>query len=85
MVMMALAWDLKAWWALHLPEEPGRWQKQHRAEKRWLLGLEFKTFVQAFMRIPYPQVRTGRRLAYRLLAWNPHLPVFFRVVEQLRC
>ena len=85
LVMTALAWDLKAWWALQLPEEPGRWQAQHRTQKRWLLGLEFKTFVNAFMRIPCQLVRTGRRLVYRLLAWNPHLPIFFRVVEQLRC
>ncbi len=85
MVMTALAWDLKAWWALQLPETPGRWQAQHRAEKRWLLGLEFKTFVNTFVRIPCQLVRTGRRLVYRLLAWNPHLPIFFRVVEQLRC
>lgn len=26
MVMTALAWDLKAWWALLLPEAPGRWR-----------------------------------------------------------
>src|SRR5262249_43964559 len=45
MGMAALAWDLKAWWALLLPERPGRWQDRHRADKRWVLGLEFKTFV----------------------------------------
>jgi len=22
---------------------------------------------------------------YRLLGWNPHLPIFFRLVERLRC
>src|SRR5262249_51926051 len=44
MVMTALAWDLKAWWALSLPEAPGRWQERHRAQKRWVLRLEFKTF-----------------------------------------
>ena len=85
MVMTALAWDLKAWWALLLPERPGRWQERHRADKRWVLGLEFKTFVSAFMRIPCQIVRTGRRLVYRLLAWNPHLPIFFRLVARLRC
>lgn len=85
MVMTALAWDLKAWWALLVPEAPGRWQEKHRTEKRWLLGLEFKTFVQTFMRLPCQLVRTGRRLVYRLLAWNPHLPIFFRLVERLRC
>lgn len=85
MVMTALAWDLKAWWALLLPEEPGRWQAKYRAEKRWVLGLEFKTFVNAFVRLPCQIVRTGRRLVYRLLSWNPHLPIFFRLVERLRC
>jgi len=85
MVMTALAWDLKAWWALLLPEAPGRWQERHRAEKRWVLRLEFKTFVNAFVRIPCQIVRTGRRLVYRLLSWNPHLPIFFRLVERLRC
>ena len=85
MVMTALAWDLKAWWALLLPEAPGRWQERHRAEKRWLLGLEFKTFVAAFVRIPCQIVRTGRRLVYRLLAWYPHLPIFFRLADRLRC
>src|SRR6266850_1247678 len=85
MVMTGLAWNLKAWWALTLPETPGRWQDKHRAEKRWVLGIEFKTFVNAFVRIPCQIVRTGRRLVYRLLAWNPHQPIFFRLVGTLQC
>jgi hypothetical protein len=85
MVMTALAWNLKAWWALLLPEEPGRWQEKHRTEKRWVLGLEFKTFVNAFVRLPCQIVRTGGRWLYRLLGWNPHLPIFFRLLDQLRC
>jgi hypothetical protein len=85
MVMTALAWNLKAWWALTLPETPGRWQEKHRAEKRWVLGIEFKTFLNAFMRIPCQIVRTGRKLVYRLLAWNPYQPIFFRLVSALRC
>jgi hypothetical protein len=85
MVMTALAWDLKAWWALLLPAAPGRWQAKHQAEKRWVLGLEFKTFVNAFVRLPCQIVRTARRLVYRLLSWNPHLPIFFRLVARLNC
>jgi hypothetical protein len=83
MVMTALAWNLKAWWALTLPEG-GRWQKQHRTDKSWVLGLEFKTFRHAFIDLPCQIIRTGRRLVYRLLAWNPHLPIFFRLVDRLR-
>ena len=85
MVMTALAWNLKAWWALMLPELPGRCQETHRAEKRWVLRLEFKTFVNAFMRLPCQIVRSGRKLIYRLLGWNPHQPIFFRLVDVLRC
>jgi hypothetical protein len=85
MVMTALAWNLKAWWALHLPEQPGRWQEKHQAEKRWVLRLEFKTFVNAFVRLPCQIIRTGRKLVYRLLGWNPYQPIFFRLVDVLRC
>jgi hypothetical protein len=85
MVMTALAWNLKAWWALLLPEQPGRWQERHRCEKRTVLGLEFKTFVNAFMRLPCQIVRTGRKLVYRLLSWNPWQHIFFRVFSVLRC
>jgi Transposase DDE domain group 1 len=85
MVMTALAWDLKAWWALLLPEGPGRHHEAYRADKRWVLGLEFKTFVQAFIQLPCQIVKTGRRLLYRLLSWNPHQPIFFRLVAALRC
>ena len=85
MVMAALAWNLKAWWALQLPESPGRWQKRHRDEKHTVLVMEFKTFVNAFIRLPCQIVRTGRQLIYRLLSWNPWQHLFFRTVAQLRC
>jgi hypothetical protein len=85
MLMTALGWNLKAWWALMLPETPGRWQEKHRAEKQWALKLEFKTFVNAFMLLPCQIIKTGHKLIYRLLAWNPHLPIFFRLLDRLRC
>jgi hypothetical protein len=85
MLMTALAWNLKAWWALMLPEAPGRWQQKHHAEKQWALKLEFKTFLNAFMLLPCQIVKTGRKLVYRLLRWNPHLPIFFRLLDVLRC
>jgi hypothetical protein len=84
MVMTALAWNLKAWWALWPTETPGRWQEQHRRDKATVLGMEFKTFVNAFLRLPCQLVRSGRRLIYRLLNWNPWQPIFFRTLEQLR-
>jgi hypothetical protein len=85
MVMTALAWNLKAWLALVLPEQPGRWAERHRSEKRTVLTMEFKRFVNVFIRMPCQIVRTGRRLVYRLLSWNAWQPVFFRALAVLRC
>jgi hypothetical protein len=85
MVMTALAWNLKAWLALQLPEQSGRWAERHREEKRTILTMEFKTFVNAFVRMPCQIIRTSRRLVYRLLSWNPWQPVFFRLLDVLRC
>jgi len=82
MVMASLAWSLKAWSALILPEE-GRWQEKHREEKYKLLRMEFATFRQAMINIPAQIVRTGRKILCRLLAWNPWQHVFFRLLDQL--
>jgi hypothetical protein len=83
MVMTSLAWNLKAWLALSLPET-GRHKLQHQTEKRSLLRMEFRTFVNALIRLPCQIVRSGRRLVYRLLSWNRWQPVLFRVVDALR-
>jgi Transposase DDE domain group 1 len=83
MVMAALAWTLKAWFALRLPET-GRWAARYAAEKRAVLRMEFKAFLHAFMLIPVQVVRTSRRLVFRLLAWNRWQAVFLRGFDQLR-
>jgi hypothetical protein len=83
MVMASLAWTLKAWFALMLPEE-GRWGEQYAAEKRAVLKMEFRTFQQTFMAMPCQIIRAGRRIVYRLLAWNPWQRVFLRGVDALR-
>lgn len=83
MVMASLAWTLKAWFALLLPQK-GRWKDKHRREKAIVLSMEFKRFVNAFVRVPALVVRTGRRLMFQLLSWNPWQEVFLRGVDALR-
>ena len=85
MVMTALAWNLKAWFALWPTEGPGRHIERHHQEKETILGMEFKTFINAFVRLPCQIVRTGGRLVYRILSWNPWQRVFFRTFAQLHC
>jgi Transposase DDE domain group 1 len=82
MVMASLAWSLKAWLALLLPEQ-GRWKKQRREEKQTLLRMDFATFRQAMVNIPAQIIRSSRRIIYRLLSWNRWQPVFFRLLDQL--
>jgi len=83
MVMASLAWNLKAWAALMLPVV-GRWREKHDREKDTLLRMEFRSFRAAFIDMPAQIVRTGRRLIYRLLSWNPWQRIFFRLVDVLR-
>jgi hypothetical protein len=82
MVMASLAWSLKAWAAMLVPESP-RHAERHRAEKRSLLRMEFRTFCAAVMEMPCQVIKGGRRLVYRLLSWNPWQGVFLRLVERL--
>jgi Transposase DDE domain group 1 len=84
MVMTALAWNLKAWFALSVPEHP-RHKEVHREQKRRLLRMEFKRFVNTIILMPCQIIQGGHRLLYRLLSWNEWQGVFLRVVHALRC
>jgi len=75
MVMTTLAWNLKAWFALLVPD---------RAKGIELLKMEFRTFLQAIMALPTQIVRTARRLIYRVLGYNRWLKDFLATFERLR-
>ena len=83
MVMASLAWSLKAWTALMVPVTP-RHAAKHEAEKRTLLRMEFATFRAAVIEMPCQIVKSGGRLIYRLLSWNPWQGMFLRLVERLQ-
>lgn len=75
MVIAALAWNLKAWYAQLMPDR--------KAGER-VLRMEFRTFLNALIRIPCQIVRTGRRLVYRFLGYSPWLEEFFETWDVLR-
>jgi hypothetical protein len=79
MLMTALGWNLKAWLALSLPEETPNKKSRAPSQKQRLLGMEFRTFVNYFLRVPAQVVRSGRQTIVRLLAYNTWQPVFFRL------
>jgi len=84
MVMASLAWTLKAWCGLLLPVTPGRHAARHREDKRLIVRMEFKRFVNSLIRLPCQIVRSGRRIVYRLLAWNPWANSLIRLAETMR-
>ena len=75
MVMATLAWNLKAWFALLVPD---------RAQGIELLKMEFRTFLQAIMALPAQIVRTARKLVYRVLGYNRWLKDFLTTFERIR-
>lgn len=82
MIMAALAWTLKAWFALLLPVHP-RWREKHAADRLDVLRMEFRTFLNSVIRIPCQIVRSARQIVYRLLAWTPREHLVFRILEAL--
>lgn len=75
MVMAALAWNLKSWYGLLVPE---------RERGLELVKMEFRRFLHAIMLIPCQIVRTARRVIYRVLGYNRWLTDFFATWERLR-
>lgn len=75
MVMGSLAWNLKAWFGLLMPD---------KAQGRKVVRMEFRGFLLQFMLLPCQVVKAGRRLIYRILKYTAELKAFFATVEKIR-
>lgn len=75
MVMAALAWNLKTWYGLLMP---------NRERGNQVVQMEFRRFLNAIVLIPCQVVRTARRVIYRLLGYNGWLSDFFATWERLQ-
>jgi len=84
MVMASLAWTLKAWMGLSVPVSPGPHRERHEEQKRSILRMEFKQFVNGLVNVPCQIVRQAGKIIYRLLSWNPWQQVLVRVAQSLR-
>jgi hypothetical protein len=74
MVMAALAWNLKAWFALLVPE---------RTRGLELLRMEFRSFLQAIVLLPCQIVRRARRIVWRILSYTRWLKDLFATFERI--
>jgi hypothetical protein len=85
MVMVSLAWTLKCWCGLLLPAAPkGNCQDKQKEQREALLKMEFKRFVNSLINLPCQIVKTGGKIVYRLLSWNPWAEALVRLSEAMR-
>ena len=64
MVIAALAWNLKSWWAMML---------HHKADRRDYIAMEFKRFITSVILIPAMVIRRARSITIRILGYHPTL------------
>jgi hypothetical protein len=74
MVIAALAWNLKAWYGLLMP---------NRERGIELVKMEFRGFLNAIMLLPCQIVRTARKVIYKILGYNSWLVDFFATWERI--
>lgn len=75
MVIASLAWNLKAWFGMLMPNV-GRGEQ--------VLKMEFRRFLNTLIILPCQIVRTGRKIVYRMLGYNDWLKDFFETWERIR-
>jgi len=75
MICAALAWNLKAWYGLMVPDKATGWQ---------IVKMEFKRFLRSFIFIPCQIITGGRRLTFRILTYTDQLRTFLKTYEVIR-
>jgi hypothetical protein len=75
MVMAALAWNLKAWFGLFMP---------NHSEGLKVIRMEFRRFLNTFILIPCQIIRAGRKIIFRILGYKEGLRDFFATFERIR-
>ena len=75
MICAALAWNLKAWYGLVVPDKATGWQ---------IVKMEFKRFLLSYIFIPCQIITGGRRLKFRILTYTDQLRAFLKTYEAIR-
>lgn len=75
MVIAALAWNMKAWFGLLM-------ENTHRGQA--VLRMEFRRFLNLFIKLPCQVIRAGRRIVFRLLGYNSWLEDFLDTFQRIK-
>jgi hypothetical protein len=68
MLIAALAWNLKSWWAMML---------HHKADRRDYIAMEFGRFINSVIIMPAMVTRRARSITIRVLGYHPNLGRLF--------
>ncbi len=68
MVMAALAWNLKSWFAMMM---------HFKADRRKYIAMEFRTFIREMILLPCQVIRRARRTTLRIIGWQPSVDRLF--------
>jgi hypothetical protein len=68
MVIAALAWNIKSWFAMML---------HRKDDRRAYIGMEFRRFISSVILIPAMVIRHARSITVRLIGYTPCLGRFF--------
>ena len=75
MVIAALAWNMKAWYGMLTP---------NKIIGHQIIRMEFKRFINTFIKIPCLIIKTGRRIVYNLVGYNSYSRDFFRTFASIK-
>lgn len=75
MVCATLAWNLKAWYGLLTPDP---------ILSRQIIRMEFKKFLNAFIRIPCQIIKTARQTIYRILNYTQYTKPFIETFLSIK-
>jgi hypothetical protein len=75
MVIASLAWDLKAWYGMLMP---------YRHLGLSIMRMEFKRFINMFIRIPCLIIKSGRRIYYRIVGYNDKIKHMLNLFKLLK-
>ena len=75
MVLVALSWNLKAWYGLLMPD---------RKTGVAVVRMEFARFLNGFMALPAQVFTQARQIRLRLLAWTPYVEAFLEMFAWIR-
>ena len=75
MVVVASAWDLKAWYGLLMPSRP---------IGAGIIRMEFKRFINTFISIPCIIIKTGRKICHRIIGFDDNLKHMLSLACELK-